>query len=526
MSYYNQLTLFLKEAKANNLKTKHYDSEYLDTNVKVSFGQGTPAKVPWISFLKEPNTTSEGIYPVYLYYKQRNILILAYGISETNEPSSKWDIENPITINKYFHEKYSKKPYRYGASYIFEVYDTNDLPTKEKIDQDLAEIIEEYHAIESNQKLKRTKFPFKQNTLIESLSESGLQYKPKFITRFTASLLTKPFVILTGLSGSGKTKLAQAFVQWICQDKSQYRMVPVGSDWTNREPLLGYPDALNPEQYVTPDSDVLDLIQHARKNPNSPHFLVLDEMNLSRVERYFADFLSAMESNEQIPLYSGKERNGVPNALSLPSNLFIIGTVNVDETTSMFSPKVLDRANAIEFRVAKKEMSSFLNNMKEVNMDVLQAGGAGMAQSFLTMASDNSYTGEDADTIKRTLLEFFDELKKTGAEFGYRSAGEILRLIHQLGKLDDGLSTNEKIDIAIIQKLLPKLHGSRRKLTPVLEKLAGFCITEEEGTEIIKDIFEKEDYDFSHSKYPLSLEKISRMYHGAVDNGFTSFAEA
>src|SRR5699024_10918316 len=124
----------------------------------------------------------------------------------------------------------------------------------------------------------------------------------------------------------------------------------------------------------------------------------------SRVERYFADFLSAMESNEQIPLYSGKERNGVPNTLSLPSNLFIIGTVNVDETTSMFSPKVLDRANTIEFRVAKNEMSNFLDELKEINMDVLQPGGAGMAQSFLTMASDNAYTDEDADIIKRTLL--------------------------------------------------------------------------------------------------------------------------
>src|SRR5699024_7070099 len=179
--------------------------------------------------------------------------------------------EGKKTLHKYFKEQYNEVPHRYGTSKIFKVYDINDLPTKEKMDKDLAEIIEEYHAIESNQKLKGTKFPFKQNTLIESLSESGLQYKPKFITRFTASLLTKPFVILTGLSGSGKTKLAQAFVQWICQDKSQYRMVPVGSDWTNREPLLGYPDALNPEQYVTPDSDVLDLIQHARKNPNSPH---------------------------------------------------------------------------------------------------------------------------------------------------------------------------------------------------------------------------------------------------------------
>src|SRR5699024_498024 len=200
MSYYNQLTSFLKEAKANNLKTKHYDSEYLDTNVKVSFGQGTPAKVPWISFLKEPNTTSNGIFINYLYYKEKNILILAYGVSESNEPSLKWDIEGKKTLHKYFKEQYNEVPHRYGTSKIFKVYDINDLPTKEKMDKDLAEIIEEYHAIESNQKLKGTKFPFKQNTLIESLSESGLQYKPKFITRFTASLLTKPFVILTGLS--------------------------------------------------------------------------------------------------------------------------------------------------------------------------------------------------------------------------------------------------------------------------------------------------------------------------------------
>jgi 5-methylcytosine-specific restriction protein B len=68
---------------------------------------------------------------------------------------------------------------------------------------------------------------------------AGLVYTEKLITRFVSSLLTKPFVILTGLSGSGKTKLAQAYVQWICQEKRQYRIIPVGADWTNREPLLG-----------------------------------------------------------------------------------------------------------------------------------------------------------------------------------------------------------------------------------------------------------------------------------------------
>ena len=199
---------------------------------------------------------------------------------------------------------------------------------------------------------------FKQN-----LNNAGLLFQDILITRFISSLITKPFVILSGLSGSGKTKLAQAFVQWICQDDSQYCIVPVGADWTNREPLLGYPNALKPEEYVKPDSGVLDLIIQANQSQNLdlPHFLILDEMNLSHVERYFADFLSVMESKEEIPLYAeGTVQNRVPARLKVPSNLFIIGTVNIDETTNMFSPKVLDRANTIEFRVTKDEMKNFL----------------------------------------------------------------------------------------------------------------------------------------------------------------------
>lgn len=86
MEYYNQLEQFLAQAKTSILKTKHFESEFKETKVKVSFGQGNTAKIPWISFLKEPNTTSNGIYPVYLYYKDYDLLILAYGISETNKP--------------------------------------------------------------------------------------------------------------------------------------------------------------------------------------------------------------------------------------------------------------------------------------------------------------------------------------------------------------------------------------------------------------------------------------------------------
>jgi hypothetical protein len=88
------------------------------------------------------------------------------------------------------------------------------------------------------------------------------------------------------------------------------------------------------------------------------------------------------------------------------------------------------------------------------------------------------------------------------------------------------MTTSEKIDVAIMQKLLPKLHGSRRKLSPILETLGGFCLTE--AIKVVKDVFDKDDFDYSNDKvlYPLSLEKIARMYKGAIDNGFASYAEA
>ncbi|SHM30922.1 5-methylcytosine-specific restriction endonuclease McrBC, GTP-binding regulatory subunit McrB [Cyclobacterium lianum] len=526
MSFYDQLLKFLSQAKTDNLKTKHYESEYSGTKVSVSFGKGNTARIPWISFLRKPNTTSNGIYPVYLYFKDYDLLILAYGVSETNKPEINWKAKNRQTITRFFKEKYSQNPDRYGESYIYKTYDVKNLPSKDVIDNDLNNLITEYvDFLNAFTDLEKDREEFKLSLLIEDLNASELRYSNELLIRLTASLLTKPFVILTGLSGSGKTKLAQAFVQWICQDENQYCLIPVGADWTNREPLLGYPNALNPKEYVKPDSGVLDLIIRANSHPNLPHFLILDEMNLSHVERYFADFLSAMESKEEIPLYGQtKVENGVPAKLKVPSNLFIIGTVNIDETTNMFSPKVLDRANTIEFRVTQDEMKYFLGNIKNINMNALTGKGSGMAKSFLGMAS--SKTLESDNEINETLIQFFGELKKTGAEFGFRSATEILRLVHHLSVLDSNLTKAQKIDIAIMQKLLPKLHGSRRKLCPVLETLGTFCFSD--GTNVLKEVFENEVFEYNDSRviYPLSLEKISRMYKGALDHGFASFAEA
>lgn len=366
------------------------------------------------------------------------------------------------------------------------------------------------------------------NKIHEALSSSGLQYSQTLITRFVCSLLTKPFIILTGLSGSGKTKLAQGFVQWIAESDKQYCIVPVGADWTTREPLLGYQNALKSDEYIKPDNGALDLILNALENPELPHFLILDEMNLSHVERYFADFLSVMESKNKIPIHSfGNGISDIPPYIIMPDNLYLIGTVNIDETTSMFSPKVLDRANTIEFRISEDEMSRFLTNVKPLNMAVLNGHGSAMGYDFQKQSLDKSYIDPENGEVYSILLNFFGELRKAGAEFGYRTATEMLILIYKLSSLSPGLSLNERIDIVVVQKLLPKLHGSRRKISPVLEKLGSFCVTD--GINVVKDVFEHPEFDFGDREtvlYGLSLEKLSRMYRNAIENGFTSFAEA
>jgi len=368
----------------------------------------------------------------------------------------------------------------------------------------------------------------------KALQAAQLRIEYDFLKRFVASLITKPFVIFTGLSGSGKTKLAQAFGHWICAEEKQYKIIPVGADWTNREPLLGYPNALETGTYVKPDNGVLDLLLEASKpeNANRPFFLILDEMNLSHVERYFADFLSAMESEGTIPLHSGnfdwKASDGalIPDKINFPKNMFIIGTVNIDETTYLFSPKVLDRAVVIEFRVTEEEMEKFLTNPVKPDLVSIIGAGSGMAADFVKRAQKNYTSFANQEEIKSCLNKFFSELKKAGAEFGYRSASEIFRFASILPTIAKDITTNEIIDASIIQKLLPKLHGSRRKLAEVLTILAGLCLNDASKT---VDILNEKKSDYKGDprvQLPLSFEKISRMYHRAIHDGFSSFAEA
>ena len=354
--------------------------------------------------------------------------------------------------------------------------------------------------------------------VVTSILSTGLIYSPTLIKRLAYSLMAKPFVILSGLAGSGKTQLALAFAKCLSGNiEEQVCTVSIGADWTNREPLLGYPNALKSGEYVLPESGVLQLLMRANEDQSKPYFLILDEMNLSVVERYFADFLSAMESGEPIKLWDN-ENGDVPKEIELPKNVFIIGTINVDETTYMFSPKVLDRANVIEFKIAPDEMEDYMGKKVKINLESAYSACADMAVGFVNKT--NSQVEKD-EKNKDVLLSFFKELKKVNAEFGYRTVNEISRFLHFA---DGDLKDDAAIDTAILQKLLPKLHGSRKKLVPTLTALWDICLNDGNTTKIDT---ETEKLNFQEGfKYPESAEKIKRMYDAVIDNGFTSFAEA
>ena len=363
--------------------------------------------------------------------------------------------------------------------------------------------------------------PFNMTTLIENIKLTGLLYEEKLIKRYVCSLMTKPFVILSGLAGSGKTQLALVFARVMSENiDQQLCVVPVGADWTNREPLLGYPNALKQGEYIQPECGALQIMMRALRNPNKPYFLVLDEMNLSYVERYFADFLSALESHQEIPLWEKPDEcdSEIPAKIIIPKNLFIIGTINVDETTYMFSPKVLDRANVIEFKISENEMETFLKQDMNVKVDAADGLCANMGQDFVAKSTQKET--DSSELAQKTLIEFFKVLKKVNAEFGYRSATEIYRFIANAKVCAEGMTDEEILDAAIVQKLLPKLHGSRKKLEPTLKVLWGLCMKENHTTEaIIRE-------NLQYAKFPEAADKIQRMMQTALENGFTSFAEA
>jgi len=287
--------------------------------------------------------------------------------------------------------------------------------------------------------------------------------------------------------------------EFVEQPLDNYIVVPVRPDWVDNRGLLGYFNPLTDKYTTTPFLDLLlrarDEQKRAKKASENPHpfFVILDEMNLARVEHYFSDFLSALESDEPIPLHDDERIDSgdsqgpqVPKTLKIPGNVLFTGTVNVDETTYMFSPKVLDRAFTIEFdqvdlegfttgRSSRDASALTLDGAKE-SLDLLRSGSSG-GDDWKPSRDDWVKFSEETPGLRKALLQLHRILEEQHRHFGYRVANEIARFVNLAREqaADAAAAANAAFDLALLQKVLPKFHGTQRELESLLERIFHFA---------------------------------------------------
>ena len=315
----------------------------------------------------------------------------------------------------------------------------------------------------------------------ESVRELGGFYPGGEVGRIHTGLNfleRKHFVILSGLSGTGKTLLALVYARavhglsdmaapdpflWVC---------PVRPEWTDPTGLTGYYDVLS-NRYIVPP--FLEAVMVATAHADSPVFVVLDEMNLARVEYYFSDVLSCIETGENLQLHSnsvpleGSTGTSIPAELPLPPNLYVTGTINIDETTSTVSDKVLDRAIVID--MSDVDIGSYLTDLKTSNPEL-----------------------EDACTATGSRLVAVHELMALhGLGFGYRVAEEVVRYQAFVQAHVDGASEDATVDDLMVQKVLVKLRGTEKQrglLTGLLGELNGLPRSTEFLNRLVDDLDE------------------------------------
>ena len=298
----------------------------------------------------------------------------------------------------------------------------------------------------------------------EAIGELGGFYPGGQIQRLHSGLNfleRKHFVILSGLSGTGKTLLPLLYARAVhglsdMEAPDPFLLVcPVRPEWTDPTGLSGYYDVLS-NRYIVPP--FLEAVMLATAHADSPVFVVLDEMNLARVEYYFSDVLSCIETGEKLQLHSnsvpleGSTGVGIPAELTLPPNLYLTGTINIDETTSTVSDKVLDRAVVID--MSDVDIVSYLK--------ALETGEAKLKDAC-------AVTGGRLVAVQARMAQH-------GLGFGYRVAEEAVRYQAFVQDHIAGASADATLDELMVQKVLVKLRGEEKQrslLRGLLEELEG-----------------------------------------------------
>jgi hypothetical protein len=304
------------------------------------------------------------------------------------------------------------------------------------------------------------------DAILKSIQSKGLRIDDSTLRRYHISLKVRGFVILSGISGTGKTWLGTAYADAV---GAECLVVAVAPNWTTNEDLLGYWSPLDKEYHDTDFSRFIRAAsaEYARalleNRLPQPFHLVLDEMNLARVEYYFAKFLSAMEERAREGVARIELAEG--DSVLLPPNLFFVGTVNVDETTHGFADKVYDRAQLIELSAPH--------------------------EALLLHIGDRPW--------RDLLMEIWDAVHEV-APFAFRIADEIAAYVGHAESL--GGSWKDALDEQILQKVLPKLSRTDARMGSVLQS----CIQIAEENEL-----------------PLTLEKAKAMSERLQEYGFASY---
>ncbi|RIW30698.1 hypothetical protein D3H55_16325 [Bacillus salacetis] len=304
---------------------------------------------------------------------------------------------------------------------------------------------------------------FRFNEIFEMIENSHFTFSKSIVRDLHLNLTAlddKHFVVLSGISGTGKTQLCRLYANAVYgleyeSDNPYFSIIPVRPDWTDASSMFGYYSSFE-KRYVK--TEFLKVIMNALKEREKPHFILLDEMNLARVEYYLSDYLSAVESRKEIPLHQEEHVTDVPQKLIIPPNVYVLGTINVDETTHSISDKVLDRAFVMT--LSDVDFTSFWERFDQDMKDSLQ-------QEFLL------------------LQELHGTLAGYELHFGYRTMGEMLKKLYanrELGE-EHAMESLESLDGVIAEKVLTKIRGDER-IAEMLESLHMWLSTKLEVSTI------------------------------------------
>ena len=385
---------------------------------------------------------------------------------------------------------------------------------------------------------------------VKSSMPCNINYR--FRTYITA-IKSKPFLLLAGISGTGKSRIVRELAracwdedseEFKAQKPKNFEMIQVKPNWHDSSELIGYVSQIKGERYIV--GPFMKFLVKAIQNPEMPHFLCLDEMNLAPVEQYFAEYLSVIESRkvnadgeiltdpivdfEQTDAYKSlidqlftddeerkaylTEENG--KRLSLPANLIVIGTVNMDETTFSFSRKVLDRAMTIEMN--EVDLYAGLTERYEHIGKLGYEELIGTAVEGVDVYSDNQ---EVCDKALNYLKAVNAVLEGTPFKVAYRTRNEfLLYVVNNLpynkdeegNELADEYVTARALDEVTNMKILSRIEGDDTKVTDGLLDNLKRVIAEEltnlsDGFPIEKSV---------------SLKKLDEMKQRLV-SGYTSF---